>query len=336
VSSPLVLVPFAAVFVVLAFAVACAVVALTRLIPFDHPRRSRIPQTSLWAAAALAPIVIGALGCAALASPAPFSGCHCAQHGLHHPHLCLIHPAFAEPLLAPAACLLAAWGLLVAPRLFRLAADVMASERWGRARRRLPAELLDGVPIRLADCADRGAVTAGALAPVIVFDRALWDGLSPEARRAVVHHEHAHAERRDGLTLLALRLCAALFPVPGRSRLIERWREAVEAACDAHAAQTIGDPGTVAAALVAVEKARALPPRSRVAAPALGVAAGGDLERRVMALLRSDEDAGRRAPLGNDALAVAIVSLGAAALTLAWPGSEFHHAVETLIGLLVH
>lgn len=336
-SSALLLVPFAAVFVAIAALTACAVALLMRAVP--SPRLPhRISETSLWTALALAPVVIGALGCAALASPNPFLECHCALHELHHPHVCLLHPGFARPLLAPAAYLLGGWALLITPRLARLVRDVAVSARSVRALRRLPTAELDGVTLRITDCATRSAITAGVLAPVIVFDRALWNALTEDARRAVIHHEHAHAERRDGFTLLVLRACAALIPAPTSVGLLERWKEAAETACDLHAAQKLGDAAAVAGALVAVEKARSLPggSPSTLQAPALGIVAGRDLERRVMTLLCAGPASERRSSLGNDALAVTIASLGAAALTLVWPGSVLHHAIETLIGLFVH
>jgi beta-lactamase regulating signal transducer with metallopeptidase domain len=338
-TSPLILVPFAAVFVGLALVGACAVALASRLSLLSAPE-SQAPSSLPRALFALAPVIIAVLGCAALASPNPFAACHCTEHGLHHPHLCLRHPGFALPLLIPAACILGAWAIVVAPRVLRLARDVIASERWVRAARRLPLRRVSGVPIRLADDVGRVAFTVGVLTPTIVFDRALWLALSDEERRAVAHHEDAHVKRRDGLTLLALRMCAALCPVLQGARVLEGWRSAVEMACDAHAAETLGDPAAVAGALVAVERARANLPDAPAAAyaPALGIVAGGDLERRVRALLAVEPTRRRRSTtvLGSDLLAVSLVVIGAAALTVAWPGDSFHHATETLIGLFVH
>jgi beta-lactamase regulating signal transducer with metallopeptidase domain len=171
---------------------------------------------------------------------------------------------------------------------------------------------------------------------VIVIDQGLLGTLSEEARRAVAHHEHGHAARRDALTLLALRLAAALFPIPGAHRLVDAWRQAAERACDAYAAARLGDPGAVAAALIAVERARAAagaraePP----AALALGAPAGATLEQRVRALLEARH--GAPAPrLGNDAIAAGSAALAVATLAALWPGDLFHHAVETILGWLV-
>lgn len=337
---------FAAIFGVLGTAGAWAVGAAAQLWPGLAARLSpahrRAASPALRAAVVLAPAMLAVLGCVALASPAPFSaGCHCASHGLHHPHLCLHHPQFAMPLAGAAAVLLGAWAAIAAPRLLRLAREWLAAARWARAIRRLPVTSVGGVPVRVVPCGAPGAFTVGALAPVIVFDQGLFEGLSEEERRAVAHHEEGHAARRDPLTLLALRAAAALFPMPGARARIEAWRDAAEATCDSYAAARLGDAAAVAAALVAVERAREAagsagePPA--LAALALGAPAGARLAERVHGLLdglHGDDSARRR--LRNDALAAGIVTLGAAALAALWPGDLIHHAVETLLGWLAH
>jgi hypothetical protein len=338
VTPPLASLPLGAAFVVFGLLSACAVGLVARFALRWSSSGQRLPSTALRAAVVFTPAVLGALGCAALALPNPFVGCHCAEHGLHHPHLCALHLAFALPLVTPSACLLGAWLALTAPGVLRLARDTVASARWTRAVRRLPVVTLDGVAVRLADCGAPSAFTIGALWPIVVVDRVLWRSLSDEERRAVAHHERAHVERRDGLTLLALRLCVALFPSPAGQRLIQAWRAAAEQSCDRYAAGKLGDPAAVAAALVAVEKIRAQGSQgAALPAHAMGALAGGDLSRRVLALLRADPPRRDGEPLlANDVLATAIVAAGALLLTFVWPGDEFHHAIETLIGHLIH
>ncbi len=334
-STALLLVPLVAAFVVLSCAGALTGALLARFAP-SLPE-TRAPSTTARALVTFAPWIIAAIGCVALASPDPFAGCHCAEHGLHHPHLCLSHPAFAKPLFGPALLVLGAWLLLAAPRLFQLARELITSTLWARTIRRLPIEHEGGVSFRLHDCGAPSAFTVGVLSPFIVFDRRLWNLLSPEERRAVLHHEQGHAERRDGLTLLALRLCAALSPVPFGKGLLDAWRRAAEKTCDLHAAAALDDATTIAAALVSVERIRAQHPPTNPAhaVPALGVGAGTELESRVVALLDARPNS-KDQRLGNDVLAAALVTLGAAALTVVWPGDMFHHAVETLIGRFVH
>ncbi|MGK4006833.1 M56 family metallopeptidase [Sorangium sp. So ce1036] len=335
---PLASLPLGAAFVAFALVSAWAVGLVARFAVRWPSPGQRLPSTALRAAVVFAPAVLGAVGCAALALPNPLVGCHCAEHGLHHPHLCALHLVFALPLVTPSAYLVGAWLALVAPGVLRLVRDAIASARWTRAVRRLPAVALDGVAVRLADCGAPTAFTIGALSPVIVVDRVLFRSLSDEERRAVVHHERAHVERRDGLTLLALRLCVSLFPGPAGQRLVEAWRAAAEQSCDRHAAGKLGDPTAVAAALVAVEKIRAQGSR-RAALPAhaMGALAGNDLSRRVLALLEVNTLPQRTEPrLANDVLATAIVAASALLLTFVWPGDGFHHAIETLIGHLIH
>ena len=130
---------FAATFVVIASLCAAGIALFAKLLP-ELPRRT---ARATWTQAALllAPMVAAVLGGIALAVQNPFSGCHCAAHGLHHPHLCVAHPAFGEPLALPALGVLAVWMLVVAPRVVRLCREIAVAERWARRVRELPIEL---------------------------------------------------------------------------------------------------------------------------------------------------------------------------------------------------
>ncbi|MFS8072099.1 MAG: M48 family metalloprotease, partial [Byssovorax sp.] len=227
-SSLFLVLPLAAVFALIASG-AAAVLTLVERVPLSLRKRVLRSSTAR-AGVVFAPIVLAALGCVALAFPNPFLGCHCAQHGLHHPHLCIIHPDFARPLAVPAACLVALWLVLVTARVVRLASEVVASLRWLRAQRGVPVEQIDGVVFRRVDDGSRNAFTIGALSPMIVVDRLLFNALSGEERRAVLLHEHGHVQRRDGLTLLALRLCLSLYPIHAGRSLLGEWRAAAEGA----------------------------------------------------------------------------------------------------------
>jgi hypothetical protein len=283
----------------------------------------------------LAPGTLALAAMTAILAADPFAACHCMAHGLHHPHICLHHPATAAALVVPAVCVLIAWVAFAGPAMFRIARDTVRAERWARALRSVPSHTFEGVPFRVVDDLGLGAFTIGMLRPVIVVDRALWSRLSIDDRKVVIHHESAHVARGDGLTLVVLRLIGAATFGPWSRRWVDAWRGASEIRCDLHAAAVLGDASLVAQALVAVERTRSgLAPMS--APGALPVAAGADLERRVLALL--DDDAGAPARLGGSsdlrapALALALL-LGAALL---WPGSSFHHVVETVLGMLIH
>jgi beta-lactamase regulating signal transducer with metallopeptidase domain len=327
--------PFVAIFVMTAsFAALCGRM-LARFLP-AWPRVSS--STTLRALVLFAPWLLAAIVVLALASPDPFTACHCTLHGLHHPHLCISHPRFASPLVLPSVLVLVAWLVIIVPRVFRLVREVIASMRWARTLRQLPWQYEDGVLFRLYDCGKPSAFTVGIARPMIAFDKNLWARLSPEERRVVLHHEQAHVERRDGLTLLALRLCVAMWPSPLATRLLEAWKSAAEKACDRHAATRMSDATAVAAALISVEKLGSTHPSTNLPdmIPALGVIAGSELEDRVVALLDAQPKDLTSSRLGNDVLATLLVMLGAAAFTLVWPGDIFHHAAETLLGLLFH
>lgn len=317
---------------VIAWAAACVMLPLGRYSRF----LSRIglgSATALRAAFVLAPAVVGLLAMLVVLVPSPFSHCHCLEHGGHHPHLCVRHPWLALPLLTPAAALAAVWLAQAGWRAWAVLRDLVRSERWARRLARLPSETVGGIAVRLVDDLALGAFTLGIWTPVVAVDRALWQGLSPEERLAVLHHESAHLQRRDALTLASLRLVSTLLPWPSNGPWLRSWRAASEAACDRYAAIQVKDATCVAMALVSVERLRAQLRASTPLSPALGIAAGTDLQVRVHALL---EDKPGSVPLANDLLAVGIALLGLAVLLVMLPGSSLHHFVESLLGLLVH
>ncbi len=339
-----VLIPLCAVFLMVALASAAFVSVLLWLRRRFWAPSSARPyfgaslrrSTTLRAAILAAPLLIAALACLAVISVAFVDGCHCAQHDLHHPHLCFAHPVFAHPLLEAATWFLGVWALLLVPRLLRIGWAVIASRRYQRKIRLAAPTLLGAVAVRIVDCADRSAFTIGALTPLIVFDHELWEALTDEQRCAVVLHEAAHLSRRDGFTLVVLRLCAVLFPRATAKRLIDGWSAAVELSCDRHAAAKLGDETAVADALVAVERARARTPISETGklATVMTVASSGSIEHRVMALLDGPADHEPRSALANDVLALTLIAIAAAVATWMSPGDWVHHGVETLAGLL--
>lgn len=335
-SALVLLLPLAAICIVVCGAAAAVLELLTRPLSRLLTGRRRAPS-ALCAAVLLLPWLAGILTVAALLVPSPLAGCHCQLHALDHPHLCPHHPLLALPLLPPACAVLTGWLLLALPRILRFGGELRASARWVDGLRLLPSASLDGVSVRLRDGDSLEAFTAGVLAPIVVVDRALWRVLPPSERRAVVHHERAHAARRDGLTLVVLRACGALSLWPLGEPLIDSWKAACEAACDREAALAVGDARTVARALIALSRARAaLRSGATPVAPmtSLAMAPGAQLERRVHDLL--DATGPKRAALGNDVVAASIVILGATVVALAWPGSIFHHAVETAVGVFFH
>jgi Zn-dependent protease with chaperone function len=322
----------AAVSLVLAWMTAAVMLLLSRFVP-RLTTLGRGSATVLRASLVLTPVLVAILALVAMLAPGSLSYCHCLEHGGHHPHLCIYHPRLALPLLAPSAAIAAVWFGQACWRACTVLRDLWRSERWATSLARLPCQAIDGVKVHLVDDLAFGAFTLGIWTPIVAVDRSLWAQLKPEERLAVVHHESAHLQRRDALTLACLRLASTFLPWRSNGSWLRGWRAASEAACDRHAAVQVKDSTCVAMALVAVERIRSRLRHSGPLAPALGIAAGSELQVRVHALLDDDS---RSAPLANDLLAVGIALVGLCVLLLLLPGSSLHHVVESVLGLLVH
>lgn len=319
---------------VLAWVAAASLSALAGLIPLEHKLDPR-PSTRLRALTALAPAALMLVILLVVLLPSPLSHCHCFAHGDGHPHLCVRHPWLALPLLDFAAPVAMVWLPFAGWRLWRVAAELARGERWASELRLQPSELIDGVEVRFVDTLGLGAFTVGLRDPLVVVGRDLWRRLNPIERRAVLHHEHAHATRGDVLTQAWLRAVSALLPWSlSHGPWLRAWRSATEVICDRHAAMKIGDATSVARALVSVERLRAEARVGHALSPALGMAAGGDLALRVQALL--DEQPAASPPLTSDLRPIGFGLLALALLLVAWPGSFLHHAAESVLGLLTH
>lgn len=281
----------------------------------------------------LLPIVLAAIAVFAMVLPSLGGACHCLQHGPHHPHICLNHPALSEPLLLPGVVLLTAWALLVGPLLRRLVLDVRAAGHWRAQVVGKPPIGVDGIEVRLAECGELGAVTVGVVRPAVVMDPTLWSALAPQERSAVIHHEACHVRERDGFSLVALRLAHALMPLPSSLAVFRAWRQAVERRCDAYSAGVLEDAPLVAQALISVEKYRqTATPAALTLSRVLSVAPGYALEDRVHALLALP---GGTSSSRLVSLWLAIGVLAACAVIPVLFGERLHHVVETLMGLLL-
>jgi len=312
-----------AIFLTLAAALSLAVRGISR-------RAAERLSARTSAVCVVAPILISAGFCAALVVPGWVRGaCHCVEHGLHHLHLCLLHPEYAANACAPAAAAVALWATLALPRLGRLVVDVSRTSLWARGIARVEAQTVDGVRFHLVDAPGLGACTTGSWRPLIVVDRQLEGALDDEQLRAVLHHEDGHRRRLDPLTLIALRVCCAVSSSP-ESALLKRWQGRAEAECDRHAAERLGAPEPVAAALLELERLRSTGSHGVRAA-----ATGGNLADRVRALL---DPKGFCAPanLRNDLVHALVVAM-LVTLVLVLPSADsLHHAAETLLGHLLH
>lgn len=121
----------------------------------------------------------------------------------------------------------------------------------------VPARTVAGRPVHLLDDARTLAFCAGFLRPRVYVSRAVLDGLRPDELRALLAHEHHHAERRDPLRrLLADVLAESLFFLPVLRPLGERRATLAELRADAAAVEACGgDVRALAAALLAFEQA---------------------------------------------------------------------------------
>ncbi len=277
------------------------------------------------AALALLPL---ALGVAVALSIVPISAlvgaCHCLSHP-HHLHLCFEHAGFSWSLVTVVlAGLLALSFALV--ELSVLLAQFVRTHRWLQAAAR-PSEQRAGIAVALSKALGMRAVTAGLVKPRVVIGEALWTKLSADQREAVVAHEHAHAVRRDPMTLLVLSVVACLMPKSAGS-LVTAWRRAAELACDAEAADAIGDRFTLADALVTCGRLQ-LAEQGSAPRGALAAAEPKDLEFRVKCLL--DRAVPPSYASGGDLLRASAALLLVVLLTSLVVGPAAHHTIETLL-----
>lgn len=321
----------AAVYVVLAAVVLVVTTLLTGLLWDAWLAKSEgvTRSTHLQAARVVVPLSVVALFVVALIDPAPFAlSCHCEGHGLHHPHLCWLHPHHAQPMIAVAVAVALPLLGLFAVRAGLLIARVVRAE-WQVARvRALPVTQVRGIDVRLADCPEVGAFTAGILRPLVVFDRTLFEHLSPPHRDAIVLHEAAHQARRDPLTNVMLHAAGAVLPRRWVEPRVSGWQHASEERCDEAAAIELNSSVVVAEALLEVGRSRH-PGGLR---PAFGCsAARGQLKGRVARLLALDP-ATSRYRHQSDLLSLSAMFAAALMLVALAPGDLVLHTVEIVLG----
>jgi hypothetical protein len=272
------------------------------------------------ALAALAMVVAAAAP--AMGSVLGFGPDHCPGHG-HHFHICFIHSSGLRPALAAiGAFALAAWIY----RLACLCKGLIQSQGTARLLERL-ARLAGGSFPTLIVPGAKLCHAIGLLRRRIILSSDLVDGLTSEELASALAHEEAHLTRRDPLASFLLALALLFVPPPVAAWLKRLHREAAEQACDAAAANVVGDGTLVAGTLI---KVAALQQRQSAASLALvGTAFGAHgLEGRVKALLDRNPAESSRSHWGLLALGAAAVFTG---LTVA--GAEsLHHAAETVLG----
>ncbi len=178
----------------------------------------------------------------------------------------------------------------------------------------------------LADLDTPNAVSAGLLRPRIVADRRWWSALSEPERAVVLAHEGAHVCRRDPLTLASLLILGAFAPRRVMERMLHAWEDHAELLADSHAAAVLGDPLTVAEALLRHHKRSSLIPGFTTAWT------GGRLERRVEALLA---DPPTPPSLRPDIDVVVLLCFGTLTLAVLAAAPRLHSLAELILNQLL-
>jgi Zn-dependent protease with chaperone function len=277
-------------------------------------------ERRLAALAVVLPVAIAAAVVSMLVIQSLVGADHCTEHD-HHAHLCVAHGAawgqrpWAVALVAAAAAVLVA----------RLAVLVAVSWRARRAVARLRRTSRSVGDVRLVDCDRPFCFVAGARRPEIFASTAAWEVLDAAERSAMLAHERGHVRHRDVAWRTLLEVVAAFGAPLTPTAFLTRWELATERLRDHDAAAEVGDPTTVASALVRLCKLGASVPALRT----VGFPAGRDaLDDRVRALL-GEAPRGERA-----ARAVALLGFGALStvlLALAIHAEPIHHVLESLL-----
>ena len=271
---------------------------------------------------AVLPLVTSLLAILALLLPALFKLAgliddHCLAHGLHHPHFCLRHmPAFDAGPVAVTLVILGAWPLA---GLLRAAFDQFRQARLTTTIARIAPE---GRRLIRTDADSPRAFLLGIRQPRVVLTDGLIRLLSPAERRAVVHHEIAHARSGDPARRLLLGLLMPMHLPQARRRLMHQWKQAIEERADDSVAAR-GQGLDLASALIKILRAGA--PKAPMAAFSMG-ADSADIALRIRRLAgRAPEQPA--SPWLERSL---IAALGLTSLAIAGK----HHVAETFIGWL--
>ncbi|HVW09440.1 MAG TPA: TonB family protein [Bryobacteraceae bacterium] len=156
---------------------------------------------------------------------------------------------------------------------------------YGLRRMRRAAHPISGDPRLLQSDSIAAPVTWGVIHPVILVP-AGFEYLPDESREAVLCHELAHIHSYDFLLRMLAEIGRALIWFQPLMWLVtRRLREEQELACDDRVLASGVKPSAYAKLLLDWD----LTP----ATPAIGMAAGGCLKRRLYALLNRDTDRGR-------------------------------------------
>ena len=248
---------------------------------------------------------------------------HCLAHDDGHLHMCAVHlphelgngVSWLVLVLGSAWCATKAFGgAAKLRRASKIAGGLLAHGR------RDPVSgavvLATSAPI---------CVLVGVLRPVVVLSETVLAGLSAASLSVVLHHEQAHARRRDTLVRLVARV-TTVFMLPGpRARLLDALELAAEESCDEVAAASLGRT-QVAEAILGVERMFA----AHVAGlrPVAAFFGGRTVPQRIHALLDEPRHQGHAGAVAAVLVLVLVLVLAAS--------EPLHHSIESLLGMLVH
>ena len=256
---------------------------------------------------------------------------HCAASD-PHPHLCFFHTGqgalgwhdAAALALVVVFVLVAAWrvgGWAMAARRLRSLQSTHDPERAQVVKAALDQSggafpgTIWVVPADQPLC-----FVTGLRRPVLMIASPVVDALAPEALAAIAAHETAHVRRHDPAARVLVGF-ATLAHAPGLGhRAAHRWAAAAEGACDAAAAEAIGDHLVLAQALVRYQRLV----NGALRQPGPAFCGEGAVDARVRALLETPAPgADLRWPWPWLALAL-----------VAWQADGIHQALEGLLHLI--
>ena len=206
---------------------------------------------------------------------------------------------------------------------FRLIRIALASRRLIRewTRHATPLTSIKVMPAMAIDTGHPVVVVAGLTRAALYIDRRVLETCSDDELDAIAAHELAHVESADNVKRLML--AATRGPT---HTLVTCWRDAAELDADRFAATDERRGLALASALVKVARAATSPQLDALAASS--VHDGGDVERRVQALLRPRPPQGRLRGAAATVIAIALVALA----PLGWKST--YEAMELLVSYL--
>ncbi|MEO8179758.1 MAG: hypothetical protein ABI895_13065 [Deltaproteobacteria bacterium] len=162
--------------------------------------------------------------------------------------------------------------------------------------------------------------------PTLFLSRGLLAGICPEQVAVILHHERAHAARRDILARLVARAGTVFMWPSARAHVLGALELAAEQSCDEIAASNVGDRLQVAEAILKVE--RLLQMTAPTLSPLAATFGGDTVPQRVSALLEAPKRSGNVVLLGS---LFALMLCGVLATS-----GPLHHLTESLLEALVH